>query len=143
MKAILYFVSAGRVRDSHKEAATAINTVTNSKVVFRNASSAAASSELPEANEGVAGLVPEAYNKFTHYDDKGEVISKQVIASPAVTDRKLNSIGLPDGEGCPNDREELKEALEAHGIEFHGNSKLEKLVDLYLAHFYGEAEDEA
>jgi len=145
MKAILYFVAAGFVRDSHKQAATAINAETGKKVVFRNGTSASLTGEKPEPNDGVAGQVPEPYAAFTRYDDKGKVIGKAEPVAPlvALADRKLNAIGLPDGDGCPEDRETLKAALDAEGIEYHGNAKTEKLVDLYLAHFYPEtAEDQ-
>lgn len=139
MKAILFFVAAGFVRDSHKEAATAINAVTGKKVVFRNATSATLTGEKPEPNDGVAGDVPDTYSDFPRYDNAGELVSGgEAPADAPKADRKLNAIGLPDGEGCPEDRDALKEALEAEGIEFHGNAKLEKLVDLYLAHFYPE-----
>lgn len=140
MKAILFFVAAGFVRDSHKQAATAINAATGKKVVFRNGTSASLTGEKPEPNDGVAGDVPKPYEAFTRYDDTGNVIGKgEPVAAPSpLADRKLNAIGLPDGDGCPEDREGLKAALEAEGIEFHGNAKLEKLVDLYLAHFYPE-----
>jgi hypothetical protein len=138
MKAILFFVSAGFVAAAHKEAAAAIAAATGKKVVFRNATAATFSGENPEPNEGVAGKVPESYAKFTRYDDAGQVIGNgsPVAAPAALADRKLNVIGLPDGEGCPEDREALKAALEAEGIDFHGNAKTEKLADLYLAHFY-------
>lgn len=138
MKAILFFVAAGFVRDSHKEAATAINAVTGKKVVFRNATSATLTGEKPEPNDGVAGDVPDTYSAFPRYDNAGELVSGGEAPAPAATDRKLNAIGLPDGEGCPEDRDALKEALEAEEIGFHPNTKLEKLVDLYLAHFYPE-----
>jgi pyridoxine/pyridoxamine 5'-phosphate oxidase len=59
-----------------------------------------------------------------------------------VVDRKLNSIGLPDGEGNPEDREALKKALEDEGISFHGNASTDKLVTLYMSHFYPETEEE-
>lgn len=140
MKAILFFVAAGLVRDSHREAAAKIAEVTGKRVVFRNASSAAQSGEKPEPNEGVAGAVPAPYSAFPRFDDAGAVASKgeapKAATSPA--ERKLNAIGLPDGEGCPEDRESLKAALDAEGIEYHGNAKTEKLADLYLAHFYPE-----
>lgn len=139
MKAILYFVAAGIVRDGHRDAATAINRETGKKVVFRNSDTA--ENEKPEANEGVAGRVPSNYESFTKYSDSGKVTAKGEIPAPSslVADRPLNAIGLPDGEGCPEDRDALKAALEAEGIEFHANAKTEKLVELYLAHFYPES----
>lgn len=140
MKAILFFVAAGLVRDTHRETAAKIAETTGKRVVFRNASSAAQSGEKPEPNEGVAGAVPAPYAAFPRFDEAGQLVSKgdapEASTSPA--ERKLNAIGLPDGEGCPEDRESLKAALDAEGIEFHGNAKTDKLADLYLAHFYPE-----
>lgn len=138
MKAILYFVAAGFVRDAHKAAATTINAATGKKVVFRNATTATLTGEKPEPNDGVAGAVPEPYASFLTYDDAGNVVGEapKVSAFAPLSERPLNSIGLPANEGCPEDREELKEALDAEGIEYHGNAKTEKLADLYLAHFY-------
>lgn len=141
MKAILFFVAAGLVRDAHRDAAAKIAETTGKRVVFRNGSSAAQSGEKPEPNEGVAGKVPAPYAAFPAYDDNGQLVSKGTApegsTSPAA-ERKLNAIGLPDGEGCPTDRESLKAALDAEGIEYHGNAKTDKLADLYLAHFYPE-----
>lgn len=137
MNAILYFVTAGFVRESHREAASIIAEKTGKKVVFRNATGY--ETETPEDNEGVAGLVPAAYARATRYDDEGAVVSPG-CASPSIPagERKLNAIGLPDGDGNPEDRDGLKGALKAEGIDFHGNAKTDTLVDLYLAHFYPE-----
>jgi hypothetical protein len=139
MKAILFFVAAGIVREAHKEAATAINAATGKKVVFRNGS--VADNEKAEACEGVAGdPIPAPYANLPRYDNAGKLAKEGAPAAAApLTDRKLNAIGLPDGEGCPEDREALKAALEAEGIDFHEKAKTEKLADLYLAHFYPEA----
>ena len=137
MKAILYFVAAGFVRDTHREAAKTIADATGKKVVFRNGS--ANDSEKPEANEGVAGEVPKNYADFDRYDDNGKLAKGEIPASASlVTDRKLNAIGLPDDEGCPETRDDLKAALTAEGIEYHGNASTEKLAALYIAHFYPE-----
>jgi hypothetical protein len=142
MKAILFFVAAGIVREAHKEAATAINAATGKKVVFRNGS--IEGNERAETCEGTAGApIPPQYADLPHYDNAGKLTKEAAKpASLAVVDRKLNSIGLPDGEGCPEDRESLKAALDAEGIEYHANAKTEKLAELYLAHFYPEAEGE-
>lgn len=144
MKAILFFVTAGIVAESQKAVAAVINSQTGKKVVFRNGTSAALSGEKPEPNDGVAGNVPATYASFTRYDDEGNVISKGETFSESLahpSERKLNAIGLPDGEDCPENREALKAALDAEGIEYHGNAKTEKLADLYLAHFYPEREE--
>lgn len=144
MKAILYFVSSGIVREAHREAATAINAKTNKRVVFRN--STVADGEKAEENEGVAGeVIPANYERFSRYNDKGTLVEEGRLPDIATSaaSRKLNVIGLPDGEGCPEDRDGIKEALEAEGVEFHGNAKTEKLVELYLAHFYPDSRDES
>ena len=141
MKAILFFVAAGIVSESDRSAANEIATNTGKKVVFRNRD--CPESEKPEANEGVAGKVPPAYAKFDRYDDSGELVTAATPAPKlALADRPLNALGLPAGEGCPEDRDALKEALTAEGIPFHGNAKTDALVDLYLAHFYPEPEGE-
>lgn len=141
MKSILYFVIAGFVRESAKLAAKVIAEKTGARVVFRNASSGLSGGQ-PEACQGVAGHVPPEYAHLPTFCDKGNLTNAGAkAAAPVADERKLNSIGLPDGEGCPTDREGVKAALEAEGIEFHGNAKLEKLVDLYLAHFYPQEEN--
>ena len=135
MNAILYFVAAGVVQDSHKAIAATIHKETGKRVVFRNGIHRG---ETPEANEGVAGHVPKAYAHFPHYNDAGTLISGPASVPPP-KDVKLNSIGLP--EGSPEDREGLKAALEAEGVVFHANAKLDKLVDLYADHFFPETEE--
>lgn len=143
MKAILYFVAAGFVSDVHKEAAKTIAEKTNKKVVFRNSTSATASGENPEPNEGVAGLVPNTYSAFSRYDDEGKETKglESLDQSEELHNRPLNAIGLPDGDGCPEDRDALKAALDSEGIAYHANFRTEKLVDLYLAHFYPTGPD--
>ena len=141
MKAILYFVAAGIVLPRHQDAAKALSGATGKRVVFRNADTG--STEKPEANEGVAGKVPDNYVGFESFGDDGKVSHKgEQAAAPAPVagdERTLNSIGLPEGDGCPATRDELKKALEAEGIEYHGNASTDKLVALYMAHFYPEA----
>lgn len=135
MKAILFFVAAGFVRESHREAAAAINAATGKRVVFRNATSAAVTNEKPEANEGVAGDVPPQYASFPRFDDAGQLVSGgDAQGTPAAPEGPKNALGLP--QGAPEDRESLKAALDDAGIEYHGNAKTEKLADLWLAHFY-------
>ena len=149
MKAILFFVAAGVVLPRHQDAAKAIADKTGKRVVFRNSS--VAESEKPEANEGVAGAVPENYKAFTQYGDKGATTSKGdanvtnrdpgILKTDATTpagtgERKLNALGVPDEDDAPTDRDGLKGILTEQGIEFHGNAKTETLVALYNEHFY-------
>lgn len=139
MKAILFFVAAGIVREHHREAATAINAATNKRVVFRNGS--VGDAERPEANEGVAGFpIPAAYASAPHYDNAGKLISAgEAPAAGDAPERKLNAFGVPDEDGAPTDRESLKSVLDDAGVEYHANASTEKLVGLYMAHFYPEA----
>ena len=130
MKAILFFVVAGNVLTQHKAAAESITKATGKKVVFRSASSIA--TEKPEPNEGVAGDVPKAYAHYPIYDNAGNVTANAAPAAPVEV--KLNDLGLP--MGSPIDREGLKAALDAEGVVYHGNTKLDKLIDLYRAHFF-------
>ena len=134
MKAILYFVAAGIVLDTHQDAAAIIHKETGKRVVFRNAHT---SGENPEANEGVAGRVPKSYDHFVRYGDDGGFLTSGPTPA-AHKEAALNGIGLP--KGAPEDREGLKAALEAEGVAFHGNAKLDKLIDLYRAHFCPVAE---
>ena len=130
MKAILFFVAAGIVLDSHRQAAAAIAAKTGKKVVFRNGTSPDLTNEKPEANEGVAGKVPKAYADFPRYNDAGELESPGTAPAPGNPDNKpLNLLGLP--EGSPDNREDLKRALEEMGVEFHPNAKTDKLADLF------------
>lgn len=134
MKAILFFVAAGIVRESDRLTAAAIAKATDKRVVFRNATSAAVSNEKPEANEGVAGAVPPQYASFPRFDDAGQLVSGgEAGNTPAAPEGPKNALGLP--QGAPEDRESLKAALDDAGIEYHGNAKTEKLADLWLAHF--------
>lgn len=131
MKAILFFVPAGRVNDSHKADATALSTATGKRVVFRNSSLARSTGENPEPCDGVAGDVPDNYAaRFPTYSMDGEAQAPEggltVLAGPAP---ELNALGLP--KGCPEDRNALKEALTNEGVEFHPNMKTEKLIDLF------------
>lgn len=135
MKPIFYFVSAGRVRQVNRDAATAINAATGKRVVFRNGT---CGDESAEPCGGTAGkCIPPQYAGLPRYSDTGELVDTgdTVEAAETPTDEpgELNALGLP--EGCPDTREGIKEALEGAGIEFHGNSKTEKLVDLYRESF--------
>lgn len=137
MKAILYFVASGRVRDGHKEAATVIAAESGKKVVFRNGTVAEGTGERPEPNEGVAGVIPSQYAGFDRYDDKGKLTK----AAPSLVETgdgeevELNEIGLP--VGSPDNIETLREALTDAGVEFHPRNKLEKLTDLYRSEVLG------
>ena len=155
MKAILYFVAAGVVLPRHTEAAAIIGKETGKRVVFRNSDTG--HNEKPEANEGVAGNVPDNYGAFTKFNDSGKTGKKaddslntekgtggigagQTGGSgPAgSTERAMNTFGVPDEDGAPTDRDSLKESLTAEGVEFHGNAPTDKLIALYMAHFYPE-----
>jgi hypothetical protein len=135
MKPIFYFVSAGRVRQFDRDAATAINEATGNRVVFRNGT---CGDEAAEPCAGTAGkCVPPQYKGLPHYDSNGQLVDAgdTLEAQETAPDDpgELNALGLP--EGCPDTREGIKEALEGAGVEFHGNSKTEKLVDLYRESF--------
>lgn len=134
MKAILFFVAAGLVLEAHRVTAAAIAEKTGKKVIFRNNVD---NEERPEENEGVAGEVPKAFEHFTRYDDAGEIISQGEQPPPPPPGGPLNVLGLP--MGCPDNKDALREALDAAGVDYHGNAKIEKLVDLYKDHFYPEA----
>ena len=155
MKAILYFVAAGIVLPRHTDAAEVIAKKTGKRVVFRNADTG--QTEKPEANEGVAGKVPENYKAFAIFGDTGAKkgdgnadasnrdpgkpksdSTSSTTTEPGTTERKFNALGVVDEEGAPADRDALKGILTQEGIEFHGNAKTEALVDLYNAHFYPE-----
>lgn len=136
MKPIFYFVSAGRIRQPDRDAATAINEATGKRVVFRNGTSGEEAAEPCSATAGKC--VPPQYKHLPHYDSAGNLVDNgapQEAGQEAIQEipESLNSYGLP--EGCPDTRDGLKEALESASIEFHPNIKTDKLIDLYRATF--------
>lgn len=138
MKPIFYFVSAGRVRQVDRDAATAINAATGKRVVFRNGTTGDEAAEPCGATAGKC--VPPQYASLPRYNNAGELVGtgNAPEAPEGGTDEPgpLNALGLP--EGYPDTRDGIKEALEAAGVEFHTNMKTDKLVDLYRASFLSE-----
>jgi len=133
MKAILFFVAAGIVSEANCKTADAIAKETGKRVVFRNASSAEQTSERPEPNDGVAGVVPSTYKAFPRYDDAGKLASEGEVTTEDAPEQALNALGLP--EGHPDDKEGLKAALASEGVDFHPNTGINKLVALYKEQF--------
>lgn len=133
MKRILFFVAAGLPTDEHKAAATALASATGERVAFRNSTVANAGNETPEACLGVAGDVPAAYAAvFPTYSLDGDATQPEGgTRDPNAPELKLNSLGLP--VGCPDNRNDLKDALTMMKAEFHPNLATAKLVDLFRA----------
>lgn len=149
MNRILFFISAGRVREFDRSAASAINEATGKPVVFRNGTMG---DGAMEDCAGVAGkCIPAQYASKPHYSLTGELVDTPAPEAPeASTDGdsaketpsgNLNALGLP--EGHPPTRDAIKEALENAGVEFHPNAKTEKLVDLYRTTFNAAYPDRA
>jgi len=138
---ILFFVRGGRVDDDAKTAATSIAAASGKRVVFRNATVAKQTNENPEPCAGVAGLAPDNYKeRFPFHSTEGvsSVPEGGLVALDAPVE--LNSLGLP--VGCPDDRDALKEALKAEGVDFHPNNKTETLVNLFKNEVLAKQETE-
>jgi hypothetical protein len=145
MKAIIFFVAFGRPLAEDIDAAKTIADHANERVVFRNGSLAAQNSEAPEPCLGYAGIVPEseAYQTKPTYtiNEDGEV--ETVEPGDGIVkfeqEAEVNEIGLPIGS--PDNRDDLKAALDEAEVEYHGNAKTNVLVALYLSEVLVAEED--
>lgn len=136
MEKILYFVRRGQPTPADKSAAEKLSQDKPARVLFRNSSAQGTLTDRAEDCDAVAvndpALVPKAYagGVVIVVSGEGESLSFKASGAPPVKEvsSAKNALGLP--EGAPKNRSELREALDAEGVDYHKNAPTEKLVDL-------------